>query len=168
MLLSKRRLAILLLLLTAVLLAGGTAVPGGRAPAAPPAVDKPPRDAKADETPTGDLAKLQGRWKLVKLEPAKFQEKQEIIWDIKDHTIRVLLKGEEALRCEFTLDDKVDPKRMDVTIPQANGTKKTALGIYKIEGDTLTVCQSRPERDAPKEFKPAAGGPFPSVAVYQR
>jgi uncharacterized protein (TIGR03067 family) len=165
MLLSKLKLAVLLLLLMAALLGGETAGLRGRALAAPSAADK---GKAADETLTGDLAKLQGRWKLVKLEPAKFQEKQDIIWEIKGHTIRVLLKGEEALRCEFTLDEKADPKRMDVIIPQENKTKKTALGIYKIEGDTLTICQSRPERDAPKEFKPAADGPFPSVAVYQR
>jgi RNA polymerase sigma factor (sigma-70 family) len=173
MLLGKLKVAALPLMLAAAVV-GGTVFLRFAVFASPPTSAETAaggayrRDAGPDETPKGDLARLQGRWKLVKLEPAKFQEKQDILWDIKDHTVRVLLKGEEKLSCDFTLDEKADPKRIDISIPQDSGTIKTALGIYKLEGDTLTICQSRPERDAPKEFKAAADGPFPSLAVYQR
>jgi uncharacterized protein (TIGR03067 family) len=118
--------------------------------------------------PKGDLAKLQGRWRLVTLEPAKFHQKQEVVWAIGGNTIRVLLKGKEMLRCTFTLDEKGTPRQIDLVIPQPNGSKKKVLGIYKVEKDTLTVCEARPDRERPAKFEAAKEGPFPSLAVYRR
>ena len=61
---------------------------------------------------------------------------------------------------EFKVDAKASPATIDVIYPQRAGAaaSRTMLGIYKIEGDTLTLCLSpggNPER--PKSFERKAG-----------
>jgi uncharacterized protein (TIGR03067 family) len=49
----------------------------------------------------------------------------------------------------MTLDPKATPKKFDVAMEVGGGILR---GIYKIDGDTLTLCYPNIDRDRPAEF----------------
>jgi uncharacterized protein (TIGR03067 family) len=61
----------------------------------------------------------------------------------------------EPDRFTIVTDEKASPKTIDRTdLDPAAGDKKLILGIYKIEGDKLIVCERRPgAKDRPAEFR---------------
>ena len=68
---------------------------------------------------------------------------------------KVLMKEggqDKAEEGSYKVDPKKDPAEIDITPPDGKG--QTIVGIYKIEGDTLTICFNESEKpeDRPKEF----------------
>ena len=59
----------------------------------------------------------------------------------------------------YKIDTSKKPFQIDLTEKQPDGTDVKIYGIYKIEGDKLTICISMSEKaaDRPKEFKTAVG-----------
>ena len=60
--------------------------------------------------------------------------------------------------CTITLDPKADPRTIDLVIKEGDGDSvgKTSKGVYKVEGDTLTLCVTRPGGETrPAELKAA-------------
>jgi hypothetical protein len=45
---------------------------------------------------------------------------------------------------------------------------ETHKGIFKIEGDTLTICVSHPPQERPTEFAATGGGHWPALIVFKR
>lgn len=77
-------------------------------------------------------------------------------WTFKDGSITV--EGSDA-GYTYQLDATKEPKQIDITMFHSAADSKVRLGIYKIEKDTLTICQLGPTRakaDAkrPEEFDP--------------
>lgn len=66
---------------------------------------------------------------------------------------------DEGTTITFTLDPTKAPKQMTTTVSKSGGESKTMVGIYKLEGDTLTICEdeSDKEADRPREFKSENG-----------
>ena len=108
--------------------------------------------------------KLDGSWVIVGMEkggeklPDEFFKKAPE----KERTVRIAgdkliaMKGDK----EDSLTVKFDPTKtpMQLTATETKGGKpETSVGIYKLDGDTLTICmvESEKEADRPKEFKTA-------------
>jgi uncharacterized protein (TIGR03067 family) len=102
-----------------------------------------------DEKVTGDLKQMQGTWVSGPDAPAESR------WVFEGSKVKTTINGQEY-GSKVKLDSKASPRAADfeVTDGPEEAKGKTALGIYKIDGDTLTICVSIPGNDArPTEFK---------------
>lgn len=114
--------------------------------------DDPAKDRKKE------LDLLQGEWALVSQEsqgrllPDALVRGQTVTVKADQWTIQV--RGKEGT-FTFKIDPSKDPKTIDLT--RKVGEKEIVLrGIYKVDGDTLTVCRAGAEHERPKEFKVTA------------
>jgi uncharacterized protein (TIGR03067 family) len=110
--------------------------------------------------------KLDGEWDLISFEKDGKKVPEE---DFKGMKVRftsspgtvTVTKGEKTL-AEGTVEvDRVkQPKTINVTITSEGAKKgKTSLGIYRVDGDSLTLCFDDSGKVRPKEFasKPGSG-----------
>jgi uncharacterized protein (TIGR03067 family) len=116
------------------------------------------KDAKAD------LKKLDGSWKVVKLiyngENFTKEDDITIAMEFKDGVATV--RASESIKKEyakvrFTLDPSVTPKLLDLSI--IAGAQKDAKmeGIYKLDGDKLTLCVKVLGNGRPAKFESPEG-----------
>ena len=102
-----------------------------------------------------DLAALQGVWKVESAVaggekiPAEQQAKMGFTF-----------KGNELIPADNPKDVavvKLDPGQKPAAIDLTEKNKKTSLGIYEIDGDTLKLCFNEPGKPRPKTFESAKG-----------
>lgn len=105
---------------------------------------------------------LEGTWQAVsytldgKTTPAE---------DIKNVTLTIDSSGKVTARREgksfiggtTTIDPTQDPITIDIAYTEGEIKGKTALGIYKIEGELLTICRTVPGHPRPTEFVSSPG-----------
>jgi uncharacterized protein (TIGR03067 family) len=110
-------------------------------------------DRKADKK--NDKDQLQGEWVVVSIENSGKKV------DSKDR--KLVVKQDEWTapgggKFKFKIDATKDPKQLDLT-REIDGKDSTWVGIYKIEGDTVTFCRSTSPRGdrRPTEFKAGQG-----------
>ena len=73
----------------------------------------------------------------------------------KDKYTTIVKKKEYA--ATFTVDQKQDPKHIDMPIPDDSGTPQLPKGIYKIDGDKLIICRGQaPGGERPRNFVSSA------------
>ena len=107
--------------------------------------------AKGDETPQTELLKpFQGTW-------ASSGEGIDSTWTFDGEKIKASVAGMDY-SCKGKVDKDAKPfATIDLVIEdgpeEAKG--KTSKGIYKIDGEKLTLCVSVPGKDRPKEFAQA-------------
>jgi uncharacterized protein (TIGR03067 family) len=87
--------------------------------------------------------------------------------DMKKIKLTIDLRGKTAalrdgtvfIASTTTVDPSARPMTIDMAYTEGDLTGKTALGIYKIEPDLLTICRSAPGKSRPTEFasKPGSG-----------
>jgi uncharacterized protein (TIGR03067 family) len=113
--------------------------------------DEPkPDDAKKE------LEKLQGSWTIMKVE-----RDGDDLGGLAGGA-EMEIEGEKytapGIAASFKLDPSKDPKAIDISYTEGPAAGQTVKGIYKLEGDTFTICRALAESgDRPKEFSAPSG-----------
>lgn len=99
---------------------------------------------------SGDLKSLQGTWVSTE------DNSQESRWVFEGKKANTSAGGRDYV-CRVSLDPKATPHpTIDFVVTEGpdDSAGKTSRGIYKIEGDKLTICVTGPgEGSRPAEFK---------------
>ena len=103
-----------------------------------------------------ELEKLQGEWTMVSMETKGMKARDDVVKQYKltikgDQWTVTTLKGVGG-KATFKIDPSKNPKTIDLTF-EFNKKGTPSRGIYKLEGDTLTLCRTAGDRERPKEFK---------------
>ncbi len=109
----------------------------------------------------GELERHQGTWRtstsIYDGKPAPDELVRPITRTVeKDHVVWKK-DGKSFAGTRIELDPSRDPRTIDV-IPDGGKDRGTrVLGIYKLEGDRLTICMASPGKPRPAEFKAEPG-----------
>jgi uncharacterized protein (TIGR03067 family) len=123
-----------------------------------------------------DRQKIQGTWALKAMEIGgknvledKDQAKalQNFTVVITAERITVQFSKEEHHEASYKLAPARNPKELDLTFLEGRDKGKTSPAIYKLEGDTLTLCGTDAGQPRPTEFKTRPGGKE-TFMVFQR
>ena len=119
--------------------------------------------ALADEKNSGGKDSFEGIWKLTTVEinaqPISMEKLQEARLTVQGPKYSLVL-GDTRLEMTHVLFADKQPKAMDLTVAEGPEKGQVFRAIYKIDGDTLTVCRNiKPDVDRPAEFgtKPDTG-----------
>lgn len=108
----------------------------------------------------GDLAKLDGSWKAESASRGgkPVSEYKAATWTVNGGKV-TYSDGKVSRTHRISVDASKTPKAIDFTYGEGPNKGKTSLGIYKLEGDRITLCWSEPGKDRPGKFesKPASG-----------
>src|SRR5262249_47132028 len=109
----------------------------------------PAQDAKKD------FEALQGEWMLVSTEPRLEPDAAyELTIKGEQWTIRAPgILGNGAAKTIIKIDPSKNPKTFDLTTKIGDREHPPRLGIYKLEGNILTLCQTIGKAERPTEFK---------------
>jgi uncharacterized protein (TIGR03067 family) len=128
-------------------------VPWSLSPA--PADDKAARE---------ELERHQGTWRASTSVYEGQEAPAEVVRSItrtveKDHVVWKR-DGKSFAGTRIELDPSRDPKAIDVIPDGGQDRGERVLGIYKLEGDRLTICMAAPGQPRPKEFKAEKGSGY--------
>ena len=104
-----------------------------------------------------DLKLLAGSWKPSAADlggnkiDAMVLEKASFIVEGENYSVSV---NDFMEKGTFKLDPKKEPKALDFFPTQGNNNGKTFLCVYKIDGDSLTICYSLNGTTRPENFEP--------------
>jgi uncharacterized protein (TIGR03067 family) len=104
-----------------------------------------------------DLAKLQGDWTFTSWDQSGVPLNERALptakWSVKDNKYTFEIQG-VAEEGTIKLDPAKKPATIDLEITAGNDKGQTQLGLYKIDGETVTFCFARPGvKERPTEFK---------------
>ncbi|MSR54002.1 MAG: TIGR03067 domain-containing protein [Gemmataceae bacterium] len=108
--------------------------------------------APADKDGKAEPGKIEGNWIVEKyIQGGKENEKRKgSHFTFKDGEVSVQEEGGKGIA--YKVDPKANPATLDLTA--AGGI----LGVYKIDGDTLTICFPKGEKgERPKKFESPEG-----------
>ncbi len=115
---------------------------------------------------------VEGTWQLTSIE-ANGQKTggdsaPDVQMVIKGDTYKQIEMGTETEQGRFKLDASASPRTIDLDIRTGDDKGKKQLGIYKVQGDTLTLCLAPAGgTDRPKAFDAPQGSNF-GLIVFKR
>jgi uncharacterized protein (TIGR03067 family) len=112
-----------------------------------------------------DLEKLQGTYKMASLEvdgkSVPEDKLKSSTLTIKGDKYIVKVNG-QTYETQMSLDPEKKPKTIDMKFLDGANKDKSALGIYKIDGDTFTMCRGlNPGQARPQDF-----GTWPNTNTF--
>ncbi len=117
----------------------------------------------ADEKQPLRQGALEGVWKLVSVElngqPLSMEKLQDSRLTVQGPKYSFKL-GDIRLEMTHVMHPDKQPQAMEMTIVEGSDKGKTFHAIYKLDGNTLTICRhSQPDMPRPTEFgtKPDSG-----------
>ncbi len=117
-------------------------------------------NARAEDKST-ELAKHQGKWSVTSMirddKEAPTDIRESITREVSDDHIVWKRDGESFAGTRFVIDAKKSPKEIDLIPDGGPATDKHVLGIYKFDGETLTICMADAGRPRPTAFEAKAG-----------
>jgi uncharacterized protein (TIGR03067 family) len=119
----------------------------------------------ADDTKSSprerEVERHQGTWLVTSFVSDGTEAAPEIV-----NSIRRVVKGDHVVwkrdgknfaGTTVELDPDAAPKTIDVIPDGGKSRGKRVLGIYKLDGDILTICMAGVDQDRPKEFDARKG-----------
>jgi uncharacterized protein (TIGR03067 family) len=112
----------------------------------------------ADKDKEKDEDRLQGSWSVTattfdgKAVPEDQVKGRKLTFKGKEFTST---GGPKERTLSFTLEPGKDPRRIDM---KRADQEQAVLGIYKLDGDELTICYGEPGKERPTKFKSEDGG----------
>ncbi len=112
-----------------------------------------------------ELKKLEGTWEVVSVESNGRKGAEGELTGLAyvfeaNGKWKLQKDGESQAEGTFTIDPTKNPPTIDYKIVSSISEEskgKTSLGIYKLDGDKLTVCRTWPDNDQrPAEFAASA------------
>jgi uncharacterized protein (TIGR03067 family) len=117
-----------------------------------------------------DLKALVGKWKLEKAEVGG----KDMLTVLKDLELEIQADAKYVLKLggqpdegSFTVDSGKTPKQMEIKGTSGPNKGKTIPAIYKIDGDTVTICYQLGGGDRPTAFESKPDTKL-FLAVYKR
>ncbi len=118
--------------------------------------------ASAPAAAPNDHDRLQGAWRLTAVEvngQAIALENLKSGGKVLVGTLTVagdsytFRLGDVRLALTFAMDQSKSPRTIDLTVAEGPQKGQTLHGIYKLEGDTYTICRNvEPGKDRPTQF----------------
>ena len=108
-----------------------------------------------------ELKKLQGKWKVTRLETESGVVPAEVVklmrCEFVGDTVLSFTTPDESQKMRVVLDPTKSPKRITLTGQRAHNFPFKNEGIYELKDDTLRCCMSGTGKPIPTEFKAVKG-----------
>jgi len=118
-----------------------------------------------------DLEQLQGDWQMESMERGGKKVDERLAKGFKRtvtgnrYTVTWFEEGAtQTLVATMSLDPTKEPRTIDLVLANGALKGKTRLGIYRVEGDTETVCLAQPGQIRPTAFDSKQG----AIHVWKR
>jgi uncharacterized protein (TIGR03067 family) len=117
--------------------------------------------AKHDEGRGDDVKNIIGNWSCVSATVDGKPLGEKVVASLRlkmtAERYRTERDGEVLFDSTYKLDQEKSPRWIEMIGTEGDAAGKAGLGIYKLDGDSLTMCYTMPGGQRPKEFESAAG-----------